>query len=74
MFFFPEKDYDPKSETSWVYWAARTKNTSFPLSKNSRKENLLENVGGASNTGKSACSEKANRYEIGKYHWNQRGW
>nr|KAF6455283.1 hypothetical protein HJG63_002620 [Rousettus aegyptiacus] len=71
MFFFPEKDYDPKSETSWVYWAARTKNTSFPLSKNSRKENLLENVGGASNTesqGKSSlqCISEMNRLFSGK--------
>ncbi|XP_039703342.1 F-box and WD repeat domain containing protein 10B isoform X1 [Pteropus medius] len=71
MFFFPEKDYDPKSEISHVYWAARTRNTSFPLSKNSRKENLLENVGGASNTesqGKSSfqCICEMNRLFSGK--------
>ncbi|KAF6298546.1 hypothetical protein mRhiFer1_005101 [Rhinolophus ferrumequinum] len=49
VFFFPEKDYDPQSETSHLYWAARTKVTSFPLSKDSGEESLLENVETASN-------------------------
>ncbi|XP_007943775.1 CMT1A duplicated region transcript 1 protein [Orycteropus afer afer] len=41
MFFFPEKDFNSKSETSHVYWAARTRQTSFPLSKTPGKESLL---------------------------------
>nr|XP_027811810.1 CMT1A duplicated region transcript 1 protein isoform X4 [Marmota flaviventris] len=31
--FFPEKGYDPKSKTSHIFWAAKLKPTSFPLSK-----------------------------------------
>nr|XP_008268919.1 F-box and WD repeat domain containing protein 10B isoform X1 [Oryctolagus cuniculus] len=33
VLFFPEKDYNSKSETSHVYWAARPRPVSFPLSK-----------------------------------------
>ncbi|XP_005620127.1 CMT1A duplicated region transcript 1 protein isoform X2 [Canis lupus familiaris] len=51
LFFFPEKDYNPQTETSGVFWAASTRNTSFPLSRTLGKENLFENTEGeASNT------------------------
>ncbi|KAM9210497.1 F-box/WD repeat-containing protein 10-like isoform 2-T2 [Dugong dugon] len=51
VFFFPKKDFNPKSETSHVCWTARTRQTSFPLSKVPGKESLSENVGeGASVT------------------------
>ncbi|KAM8954817.1 F-box and WD repeat domain containing protein 10B isoform 3-T3 [Lycaon pictus] len=51
LFFFPEKDYNPQAETSGVFWAASTRNTSFPLSRTLGKENLFENTEGeASNT------------------------
>ncbi|XP_019497024.1 PREDICTED: CMT1A duplicated region transcript 1 protein isoform X2 [Hipposideros armiger] len=72
VFFFPEKHYDPPSETSHVYWAARTKITSFPLSKDSGKESLLENVvGTASNTEGQwkpplQCTSEMNRLFSGK--------
>ncbi|XP_037665822.1 CMT1A duplicated region transcript 1 protein [Choloepus didactylus] len=46
VFFFPEKEYNPKSATSHVFWAARTKQTSFPMSKTSGKESSPGNVGG----------------------------
>ncbi|XP_062072788.1 F-box and WD repeat domain containing protein 10B isoform X4 [Lepus europaeus] len=35
VLFSPEKDYNSKSETSHVYWAARPRPVSFPLSKGS---------------------------------------
>uniref|UniRef100_A0A7N5JUC5 F-box and WD repeat domain containing 10 n=1 Tax=Ailuropoda melanoleuca TaxID=9646 RepID=A0A7N5JUC5_AILME len=41
VFFFPEKDYNPQSETSDVCWAAGTRNASFPLSRASGRENSL---------------------------------
>ncbi|KAM5214692.1 F-box and WD repeat domain containing protein 10B isoform 8-T8 [Hipposideros larvatus] len=72
VFFFPEKHYDSPSETSHVYWAARTKITSFPLSKDSGKESLLENVvGTASNTEGQwkpplQCTSEMNRLFSGK--------
>ncbi|XP_036125420.1 CMT1A duplicated region transcript 1 protein [Molossus molossus] len=44
-FLFPGKDYDPQSDTSYVYLAAKTKNISFPMSKYSGKESLLKNAG-----------------------------
>ncbi|XP_037021434.2 F-box and WD repeat domain containing protein 10B [Artibeus jamaicensis] len=43
--FFPEKDYNHQFDTSHVYWAARNKNTSFPLFKISGKESAFEKVG-----------------------------
>ncbi|KAF6092873.1 CMT1A duplicated region transcript 1 [Phyllostomus discolor] len=43
--FFPEKDYSRQFDTSHVYWAARNKNTSFPLFKISGKESAFEKVG-----------------------------
>ncbi|KAK2508127.1 hypothetical protein MC885_017360 [Smutsia gigantea] len=43
VIFFPEKGYNHLSETSHVYWGARTKHISFPLSKTS-EGSLLENV------------------------------
>ncbi|KAM5308929.1 F-box and WD repeat domain containing protein 10B [Glossophaga mutica] len=43
--FFPEKDYNRQFDTSHVYWAARNKNTSFPLFKFSGKESAFEKVG-----------------------------
>ncbi|XP_077022183.1 F-box and WD repeat domain containing protein 10B isoform X2 [Tamandua tetradactyla] len=46
VFFFPKKEYNPKSATSHVYWAARTRQTSFPLSKAPGKESFPENVRG----------------------------
>ncbi|XP_064439161.1 F-box and WD repeat domain containing protein 10B isoform X5 [Mirounga angustirostris] len=43
-------DYNAQCETSDVFWAASTKNASFPLSRASGKEKSLENMGvGASN-------------------------
>ncbi|ELV09706.1 F-box/WD repeat-containing protein 10 [Tupaia chinensis] len=52
VFFSPEKHHDPKLETSHVYWAARTQQPSFPLSKSSVHDNLLESTHGkVSNTG-----------------------
>ncbi|XP_021550341.1 CMT1A duplicated region transcript 1 protein isoform X2 [Neomonachus schauinslandi] len=45
VFFFPEKDYNAQCETSDVFWAASTKNASFPLSRASGKEKSLENMG-----------------------------
>ncbi|XP_035927735.2 F-box and WD repeat domain containing protein 10B isoform X3 [Halichoerus grypus] len=44
-------DYNAQCETSDVFWAASTKNASFPLSRASGKEKSLENMGvEASNT------------------------
>ncbi|XP_039083328.1 CMT1A duplicated region transcript 1 protein isoform X2 [Hyaena hyaena] len=43
-FVSPEKGH-LQSEASHVCWAARTKNTSFPLSRSPEKEELLENMG-----------------------------
>ncbi|XP_046530196.1 F-box and WD repeat domain containing protein 10B isoform X2 [Equus quagga] len=52
VLFFPEKDHNLQSETSRVYWTARTRHTSFPLSKASGKKSSPENVvGGATKTG-----------------------
>ncbi|XP_047401505.1 F-box and WD repeat domain containing protein 10B [Sciurus carolinensis] len=42
--FFPEKDYNPKSKTSHIYWAARLKPTSFPLSKTSGSKTVPEKL------------------------------
>ncbi|XP_027944863.1 CMT1A duplicated region transcript 1 protein isoform X3 [Eumetopias jubatus] len=51
VFFFPEKDDNAQCETSVVFWAASTKNASFPSSRASEKEKSLENMGvEASNT------------------------
>ncbi|XP_004417339.1 PREDICTED: F-box/WD repeat-containing protein 10 isoform X2 [Odobenus rosmarus divergens] len=51
VFFFPGEDYNAQCETSDVFWAASTKNASFPLSRASEKEKSLENMGvEASNT------------------------
>nr|XP_025719934.1 CMT1A duplicated region transcript 1 protein isoform X1 [Callorhinus ursinus] len=51
VFFFPEKDDNAQCETSDVFWAASTKNASFPSSRASEKEKSLENMGvEASNT------------------------
>ncbi|XP_058139433.1 F-box and WD repeat domain containing protein 10B isoform X2 [Dasypus novemcinctus] len=44
VFFFPEKECRPKSGTSHVYWVARSRKTSFPLSKASGKERFPGNV------------------------------
>ncbi|XP_030886730.1 CMT1A duplicated region transcript 1 protein [Leptonychotes weddellii] len=38
-------DYNAQCETSDVFWAASTKNASFPLSRASGKEKSLENMG-----------------------------
>nr|XP_035927729.1 F-box/WD repeat-containing protein 10-like isoform X2 [Halichoerus grypus] len=59
-------DYNAQCETSNVFWAASTKNASFPLSRASGKEKLLENMGvESSNTGpwKSSiqCISEMNR-------------
>ncbi|KAL1779224.1 CMT1A duplicated region transcript 1 protein isoform X1 [Sigmodon hispidus] len=43
IMFFPEKNYNPTSDTSYVYWAARPKPTSFPMSRASRNKVETEN-------------------------------
>lgn len=59
MLLFPEKYYNPQLDTSNGYWTAKTKSTSFPLSKDSGEKSLLKNVGWeTSNTGKLACVRK----------------
>ncbi|XP_053423937.1 F-box and WD repeat domain containing protein 10B isoform X2 [Nycticebus coucang] len=40
VYFSPERKYNPQSETSHVYWAVRTQQTSFPLSKAPEGENV----------------------------------
>ncbi|XP_003791117.1 CMT1A duplicated region transcript 1 protein isoform X2 [Otolemur garnettii] len=40
VYFSPERKYNPQSETSDVYWAVRTQQTSFPLSKAPEGENV----------------------------------
>ncbi|XP_027989671.2 F-box and WD repeat domain containing protein 10B isoform X2 [Eptesicus fuscus] len=45
MLLFPEKYYNPQLDTPNGYWTARTRSTSFPLSKDSEGKSLLKNVG-----------------------------
>ncbi|XP_075417163.1 F-box/WD repeat-containing protein 10-like [Tenrec ecaudatus] len=40
VFFSPKKDHNRESEAPHIYWTARTRQTSFPLSKTSGKESL----------------------------------
>ncbi|XP_054427051.1 F-box and WD repeat domain containing protein 10B isoform X2 [Pteronotus mesoamericanus] len=67
MFFFPEKDCNSQFDTLHVYRTARTKNTSFPLSKDLGKERLHKKARGeASNTegrwkGSLQCISEMNR-------------
>ncbi|XP_062072787.1 F-box and WD repeat domain containing protein 10B isoform X3 [Lepus europaeus] len=52
VLFSPEKDYNSKSETSHVYWAARPRPVSFPLSKGSGNQHTpSENTVKALDTG-----------------------
>ncbi|KAM8817980.1 F-box and WD repeat domain containing protein 10B [Rhynchonycteris naso] len=44
--FFPKKAYGPQFKTLHVCWASTTKDTAFPLSKDSRRETLLEKAVG----------------------------
>ncbi|XP_057630679.1 F-box and WD repeat domain containing protein 10B isoform X3 [Chionomys nivalis] len=43
IMFFPEKSYNPASDTSYVYWAAKPKPMSFPMSRPSRNKMGAEN-------------------------------
>lgn len=43
IMFFPEKSYNPASDTSYVHWAARPKPMSFPMSRPSRNKMGAEN-------------------------------
>ncbi|XP_041521306.1 CMT1A duplicated region transcript 1 protein [Microtus oregoni] len=51
IMFFPEKSYNPASDTSYVHWAARPKPMSFPMSRPSRNKMGAEN-------GKDTTEEK----------------
>lgn len=44
MFFIPEKGHTHSCDTSQVYWAARTRHTTFPLSKATGKASLHDLV------------------------------
>ncbi|XP_059524556.1 F-box and WD repeat domain containing protein 10B [Myotis daubentonii] len=79
MLLFPEKYYNPQLDTSNVYWTARTKSTSFPLSKDSGGKSLLKNVGWeASNTegqwrSSLQCISEMNRLYSRKAHMLKAG-
>ncbi|XP_062968511.1 F-box and WD repeat domain containing protein 10B isoform X1 [Cynocephalus volans] len=68
MFFFPEKDYNSESETSHVYWAARTRQTTFSLCKASGNENEGEEASKTEGQRKSSLQgvSEMNRLYSGK--------
>ncbi|XP_023616898.1 CMT1A duplicated region transcript 1 protein isoform X7 [Myotis lucifugus] len=80
MLLFPEKYYNPQLDTSNVYWTAKTKSTSFPLSKDSGGKGLLKNVGWeASNTegqwrSSLQCISEMNRLYSRKAHMPKAGY
>ena len=60
MFLIPEKGHVHSCDTSQVCWAARTRHTTFPLSKAAGKASLHDLVRrGAATAGKSAGGRKA---------------
>ena len=72
MFFIPEKGHTHSCDTSQVCWAARTRHTTFPLSKATGKASLHDLVHrGAATAGKSAGGRKAQGEGS---LWTWRGW
>ncbi|XP_069337987.1 F-box and WD repeat domain containing protein 10B isoform X3 [Eulemur rufifrons] len=68
VYFLPERKCSPTSETSHVYWAARTKQTSFPLSRASRSETVPGRASHPEGQWKSSlqCISEMNRVFSGK--------
>ncbi|XP_057630680.1 F-box and WD repeat domain containing protein 10B isoform X4 [Chionomys nivalis] len=69
IMFFPEKSYNPASDTSYVYWAAKPKPMSFPMSRPSRNKMGAENEKDATEEkGKSSlqCISEMNKQISGK--------
>ncbi|XP_075845699.1 F-box and WD repeat domain containing protein 10B [Microtus pennsylvanicus] len=69
IMFFPEKSYNPASDTSYVHWAARPKPMSFPMSRPSRNKMGAENEKDATEEkGKSLlqCISEMNKQISGK--------
>ncbi|XP_038182494.1 CMT1A duplicated region transcript 1 protein isoform X2 [Arvicola amphibius] len=70
IMFFPEKSYNPASETSYVYWAARPKPMSFPMSRPSRNKMGAEKEKDATTEGKGKsslqCISEMNKQISGK--------
>ncbi|CAH6786187.1 Fbxw10 [Phodopus roborovskii] len=72
VIFYPEKNYNPASDTSYIYWAARPKPMSFPMSRAFRNKVGTENVEREATTaeekGKSSlqCISEMNRQLSGK--------
>nr|XP_012603333.1 CMT1A duplicated region transcript 1 protein isoform X1 [Microcebus murinus] len=68
VYFLPERKYSPTSETSHVYWAAKTQQTSFPLSRSSRSENVQGRASNPEGQWKSSlqCISEMNRLFTGK--------
>ncbi|XP_040604790.1 CMT1A duplicated region transcript 1 protein isoform X3 [Mesocricetus auratus] len=44
VLFYPEKNYNPVSDTSYIYWTAKLKPMSFPMSRVFRNKVGTENV------------------------------
>ncbi|XP_026636401.1 CMT1A duplicated region transcript 1 protein isoform X2 [Microtus ochrogaster] len=69
IMFFPEKSYNPASDTSYVHWAARPKPMSFPMSRPSRNKMRAENEKDTTEEkGKSSlqCISEMNKQISGK--------
>ncbi|KAK7827443.1 hypothetical protein U0070_026649 [Myodes glareolus] len=67
IMFFPEKSYNPASDTSYVHWAARPKPMSFPMSRPSHNKMGAENEK-EEEKGKSSlqCISEMNKQISGK--------
>ncbi|XP_051024318.1 F-box and WD repeat domain containing protein 10B [Acomys russatus] len=72
VMFFPEKSYDPISDTSYVHWRARPRPVSFPMSRASanrvRSENVSREGTATEEKGKSSlqCISDMNKQLSGK--------
>uniref|UniRef100_A0A8C2LYE7 F-box and WD-40 domain protein 10 n=1 Tax=Cricetulus griseus TaxID=10029 RepID=A0A8C2LYE7_CRIGR len=44
VMFYPEKNYNPASDTSYIYWVAKTKTTSLPMSGDFPDKDETESV------------------------------
>ncbi|KAM7333572.1 hypothetical protein ACRRTK_006892 [Alexandromys fortis] len=69
IMFFPEKSYNPASDTSYVHWAARPKPMSFPMSRPLHNKMRAENEKDATEEkGKSSlqCISEMNKQISGK--------
>ncbi|XP_061247119.1 F-box and WD repeat domain containing protein 10B isoform X4 [Bos javanicus] len=69
MFFIPEKGHTHSCDTSQVCWAARTRHTTFPLSKATGKASLHDLVHRGAATAGLLDRSTLNRCSFVSQHW-----